>query len=383
MRRGPGAFAAAAAWLLVLAACNGRGVVALRPSPVIAPPTSQAPLSPETPSDPVASPVSPTPPPVDSRCKAPVVPGAQVSVFRVQPGGPCIVPGRLLRYQCGSAVAPVVVTGATGPNPRRYLGGPFAIPVPRPPPRPVRVGLDDRGEAVYTSRDVPGSLYVKVGPGIGRWLRLDSVGRGLGSPPDAYVLGDSIILGARSRIMAALPDWRLTFDAEVSRSTYAGVSIARNERGSIQDAAVILLGANDGALPQLFGVRVGEIMQQLRDVRVVVWLTIPEARGYYVTDNEVLRLVLPRFPNALLADWNAAIPPGGTAPDGLHLTATGATAMAGLVSSILRSWREAASGRESLRCDRQVEARARGYRWAGLSRWPAPRLLGSARDGGP
>jgi hypothetical protein len=95
--------------------------------------------------------------------------------------------------------------------------------------------------------------------------------------------------------------------------------------------AVVQLGENDAGEVDSFARHVAEIMDELKDVSVVMWLTIHEARSYFPAANDALRTTLQAYPNAFVADWNAFSPEGSTGPDGIHLTETGELAMARLV----------------------------------------------------
>ena len=152
-----------------------------------------------------------------------------------------------------------------------------------------------------------------------------------------FMLGDSVMLGSKAAMEKQLADWDLTFDAAVNRSTIAGAQIAASRRGEIHDIIVIQLGTNDGGNPTTFATRVDAVMKALDGVPYVVWLTIHEARPYYKSDNDVLRQKATQYPNMRVADWNAVAnaTPSGMGTDGLHLNATGASAMAKLVDDTI------------------------------------------------
>jgi hypothetical protein len=154
-----------------------------------------------------------------------------------------------------------------------------------------------------------------------------------GRPTRVLVLGDSVMKGAEGAVIAALPGREVVFDAEVSRSTGAGADIVA-ERGADWDAVVVLLGHNDGGSPGAFQPAARSILEQLRDVPSVTWLTIHEVRPYYPGVNQFIASLQDTYPNLRIGDWNAiaAANPGGVAGDGLHLNGTGAGLMAGLVA---------------------------------------------------
>lgn len=173
---------------------------------------------------------------------------------------------------------------------------------------------------------------------IGGWLAI--AGSAAAAPPAPkprlLVVGDSIILGTGNNIAADLPDWDVTFDAAVSRSTEAGLT-AVQQHGTDYQAVVIALGANDGGTPAVFAPRVAAILDTLRPVPHVVWLTIHEARPYYAQTNAIIREAVSTHPNAEVGDWNAAVKPGDVGEDGLHLTPQGSTDMATWVAGVVRA----------------------------------------------
>ena len=76
----------------------------------------------------------------------------------------------------------------------------------------------------------------------------------------------------------------------------------------------------------------------------VVWVTLRETRDIYHRTNVVIKAAAKRWPQLLVADWNSF---SGGKPwfgdDGLHLTATGATALATFLRPSIRK-AAAASG---------------------------------------
>jgi lysophospholipase L1-like esterase len=155
------------------------------------------------------------------------------------------------------------------------------------------------------------------------------------------VVGDSIILGARGPLEASLgrAGWTTSFDAEVSRSTSAGVEAVRHHGLELGDSLVVSLGANDAGNPATFRQRVDALMTAAAGVPHVYWLTIREVRPYYGPANQVLRDATRRYPNLQVVDWHGATAgsSGLTAGDGLHLTPAGARSMAFLVSAAVEA----------------------------------------------
>lgn len=146
------------------------------------------------------------------------------------------------------------------------------------------------------------------------------------------VVGDSIILGARSDVVDALAHWDLAFDAEVGRSTAQGLDVLRGLDAGRADVVVVELGANDAGSAALFATRMRAVLDELADVPQVIWLTVPEIEPYYVESNALLRAEAETRPGLTVAEWGAVseATPGATA-DGLHLRAPGREAITDLV----------------------------------------------------
>ncbi|HET8930622.1 MAG TPA: hypothetical protein VFN21_08200 [Acidimicrobiales bacterium] len=153
--------------------------------------------------------------------------------------------------------------------------------------------------------------------------------------PRLLVIGDSIILGTHGNIAVNLPDWDVVFDADVSRSTAAGLDVLASH-GTDFSVVVVALGANDGGTPGVFAPRVAALLDALAPVPHVVWLTVHEARPYYAQTNAIIRDQVARHPNAVVGDWNAALRPGAVGADGLHLTGQGSAEMAAWVAGLVR-----------------------------------------------
>lgn len=154
-------------------------------------------------------------------------------------------------------------------------------------------------------------------------------------PGRVLVIGDSIILGTTDGIAANLPGWDVVFDASVSRSTDAGLESLANH-GTDFDVVVVALGANDGGSPGVFEPRVRSLLDAASGVDHVVWVTINEARPYYVQANRIIRAAVDDHPNATVGEWPGAIRPGDVGADGLHLTGQGAAHMSTWVAELVR-----------------------------------------------
>ena len=157
----------------------------------------------------------------------------------------------------------------------------------------------------------------------------------------AFVIGDSVTVGAESAITAQAPThgWAVTVDAKVGRTTAEGASILGSMRAAFPPVVVVALGNNDGQVPALFASRIDAVMRALAGVRDVVWYTMTPFAAWVPAANAVLRAATARWSNLRLADWASVseATPGALYGTGPHLRAPGAQAFADLFFSTLAS----------------------------------------------
>ena len=158
------------------------------------------------------------------------------------------------------------------------------------------------------------------------------------------LVGDSVMAGMSSDVRSSLPHH--VFDAKVCRRlvstscSYRGVrpapalNVIRSWSGVTDRAIVVAAGYNDGAIGSAVDAVVAEARRQ--GVPHVVWLTYRVAgnnAGIYRSHNSVLWQKATQYPELTIADW-ASYSAGRSswvAADGLHLTGSGARAMADLI----------------------------------------------------
>ena len=132
---------------------------------------------------------------------------------------------------------------------RAFLGGRYATPATLPPgARPL--GRSTRGETVLTVPARPDLLYTREAGTVERWLPLPRLADG-GGVPDAFFMGDSVMLDARPALARALHGWNTRFDAAVSRTSFVGIGIAASLRGQPLDAEGLDDGGAEHASPDV------------------------------------------------------------------------------------------------------------------------------------
>ena len=98
---------------------------------------------------------------------------------------------------------------------------------------------------------------------------------------------------------------------------------------SLGDVLIVDVGYNEG--PVGYGEGIDRVMRaaHAQGAVGVVWVTLRETRDLYRETNAVIRRAAKRWPHLRVADWNAfSAGHSWFADDGLHLTPTGATALA-------------------------------------------------------
>jgi hypothetical protein len=158
--------------------------------------------------------------------------------------------------------------------------------------------------------------------------------------PRLLVIGDSVLLGAHDALVARLPGWAVTVYAQEGLSTLAAPSIITANRPNVGEVAVVALGNNDQGNPITFGQRIDGVMQALSGTRQVIWVNLRQFASWVPAMDAQLQAATARWPNLEIADWNgrAAPNPALVYADGLHLTPSGAAAMAELIAEHLGAY---------------------------------------------
>lgn len=154
-------------------------------------------------------------------------------------------------------------------------------------------------------------------------------------PGGVSAVGDSVMLGAASALRRDIPS--IDVDAVVSRQWDRGIAVvnADRESGRLRPTLVVGLGTNGTVTAAEFD----EMMRAAAGARRVVIVSLHVPRSWEAQDNAVLRAGVARWPQAVLADWNAASAghPEWFGPDGYHLEAAGARAYADLIAAAVAS----------------------------------------------
>jgi hypothetical protein len=158
----------------------------------------------------------------------------------------------------------------------------------------------------------------------------DSVAASLGYVASARAkLGRGLSLRLDTAVCRRLVQQSCVFQGETPSTALEAV---QSYGHSLGDVLIVKVGYNEGAPGYSEGI--DRVMRAARaqGVKAVVWSTLRETSSIYAETNRVIKRAAKRWPHLRIADWNAysrAKPWFGA--DGLHLTATGATALATLL----------------------------------------------------
>jgi lysophospholipase L1-like esterase len=149
-----------------------------------------------------------------------------------------------------------------------------------------------------------------------------------------FVLGDSVLLGVRDTLPAALPGWVVTVDTVGSRRLPQGIEVLQARRGEIGAVVVIMLGNNYLAGEGSYAAQIDQAMRVLTGVSRVVWLTVGERWASRVEINAAIRAAPSRWPTIVVADWAVQVAAHPEyAEDMLHLSPSGRAAMRALIAA--------------------------------------------------
>ena len=136
------------------------------------------------------------------------------------------------------------------------------------------------------------------------------------APARITAIGDSVMVGASPALVAAIPE--IEIEAAVSTQASQAVDIVRRkaEAGELGDIVVIHMGTNGTFTAQQF-----DEMMTILGTRRVFFVNVKVPRPWEGPNNAMLAENVPRYPNASLIDWNAAISaqPALLWTDGVHL----------------------------------------------------------------
>ena len=151
-------------------------------------------------------------------------------------------------------------------------------------------------------------------------------------PP--VVFGDSVVLGARESLKSILG--KISIDAAVSRQPEVIAERIRKRRNEQRLGPNVVIHMGTNGIVQEADLK--PILEELRDRNRVVVVNVRVPRVWMKPTNETIESLVSQFPNVRLADWSSTSKgkKGYFAPDGVHLTKTGAKAFGTLINETLK-----------------------------------------------
>lgn len=147
---------------------------------------------------------------------------------------------------------------------------------------------------------------------------------------EVAVIGDSVMLGAKSYLLQALPG--IFVDAVVGRQFSEGLKVASKlrERSLLHGTVVLHLGTNGYIAEGDFRA----LLRYLKDQRVIV-INVHANRRWTGPNNEIIERVVKEWPNVFLVRWDEVSRDKASyfVKDGIHLTGEGIDAMIGALSN--------------------------------------------------
>jgi lysophospholipase L1-like esterase len=161
-----------------------------------------------------------------------------------------------------------------------------------------------------------------------------------GNRPGVLVLGDSLAVGTRPSLAAALGAREIAWDARGGRTTEQGLArLPADLHGAAPHTVVVSLGTNDGPDPAPFSRAIARVLALVPGDACVVWATVirPPRWGPYRALNRALRDQARRDRRLVLVHWDDAVRRGRVRlADGVHPDAAGYRYRSRLVADAVR-----------------------------------------------
>jgi hypothetical protein len=321
--------------VLALAACERGTVRGVEPSPSLTPVPGPAAVQ----RDPCAPPTVPHP--------------ISVSLVR-RPDGTCAPFERTFVYRCEPSLPAVAVVDA-GQGIRRFLAGGYAVQVDAAPPTALAVGVTPFGELFEDPAD-PAFLWVQADGVTRRWLAIPNRNK-VGDPPTVQMIGDSILDGGQTDVIAGLPSWTVSIDAEVGRGSYGATTVAESLPSPAGDVVVVEIGVND-ADPSATASGTERIVAAQGDARMLVWLTAHGPEADIPAVNATIVGAMGAIANGAVLDWDRLVPLDSLSSDGIHPDLGQQGVLATILDPYLQTWLDAVEGAGPTACERTIRSGA-------------------------
>ena len=314
---------------LLLAACDHYAAAQGAESPQLTPTPSLAPVAQK-----------------DS-CAAPPAPSPITVALVRRVDGSCAPFDQAFVYRCDPSM-PAVAEIDDGDGVRRFLGGTYAVAVPALPPGAFPMGVTGFG-AIFQDPSEPSFLWVQADGRTERWLALPNRNK-LTDPTTAQMIGDSILDGGQTDVVASMPTWTVAIDALVGRGSESAAGVAESLPDPAADAVIIEVGVND-ADPAATASNAQRIIDAQGDARVLVWLTAHGPEVDVPAVNEAIVAAMSSIPNGTVLDWDRLVPLDALSSDGVHPDVGQQDVLASILAPFLQTWRDAVLGGGPTECE--------------------------------
>jgi len=271
-----------------------------------------------------------------------------------RPDGTCVPFNRTFLFRCAPSL-PAVAIIDNGQGVRRFLGGDYAVRVPTVPPTALAIGVTPFGELFEDPGD-PAFLWVQADGVIQRWLAIPN-GNKIDDPPTAQMIGDSILDGGQTDVVAGLPGWTVSIDAEIGRGSYGAATVAESLPSPAADAVVVEIGVNDAdATATVAGTE--QIVAAQGDARVLIWLTAHGPEADIPAVNATIVAAMGQIPNGAVLDWDRLVPLDALSSDGIHPDVGQQGVLASILDPYVQTWLDAVRGAGPTSCEGVIRTAA-------------------------
>ncbi len=257
-------------------------------------------------------------------------------------------------YRCDPAM-PAVAVIDNGQGVRRFLGGSYAVAVGGVPPTGFPMGVTGFGALSLNPSDSR-FLWVQADGVTRRWLAIPNVNK-VSDPAIAQMIGDSILDGGQTEVVADLPSWTVSVDALVGRGSDGAAGAAESLTAPVADAVVVEIGVND-ADPAATATNAQRILAAQGDARVVLWLTAHGPDPDVPAVNAAIVAAMGQIPNGAVLDWDRLVPLDALSSDGVHPDTGQQGVLASILAPFMQMWLDAVHGAGPTECESAIRAAA-------------------------
>jgi len=268
--------------------------------------------------------------------------------------GTCWPLNREMVYRCDPS-QPAVAEVDVGQGARRFLGGSYAVRVPAVPQNALSEGVTPFGELFLDPGD-PSFLWVRSDGVTNRWLALPNRSK-LADTPTVQMIGDSILDGGQTDVVAELPDWAVTIDALIGRGSSGAADVAEALPSPAADVVVIEIGVNDPDASYT-AANAQRIIAAQGGARLLVWLTAHGPEPQVPAVNQAIWDAMGPLSNGAVLDWDRLVPLDALSSDGIHPDVGQQGVLASILDPYLQVWLQAVDGRGATACQGTIRAHA-------------------------